>query len=833
MRRSLLPLENKRETRLRRLLPVIVIGLLAITFFHPVILFGKTFYAFDALLQFYPWKYLVPGFQAHNSLITDPINVFYPTYDFYFQHVKQLSLPWWYPDTFCGKPFPSGIYPVNNPMVFLSNLVLPLIRAHDFILWLHMLAAGIFMLLYLKELKLQTWPALIGAVGWMFNGHLMVWFEFEHLTIMAATLPAALLYLHRWIETRSRLQCLYFTAAVSFSVTAGYSHVLIYELIFIFLYFIVLVGRHRHRYWPPGRIRSADWINLALCLVLGVSISANFFTSSLILLDDSQRKEIAYQDLFDQTGQVPPKYLATYVFPDFYGSPAGDSVVFTPRKPKLQPYNNYNELCLYAGILPLFLLAVTAAHPRRKPLSIFYLTVAGTTLAMAMGSFLYYPLAKWVIGLGYSTPTRILFLTGFCIVVLAAMGADIFFRRHDVNKALVFGLWTVTVAAVVFLALAVQTETVVRWLIGPVKTVDWLHDYPILAKHFSLSSPVILFPLTVALLSYVVLISALLARTRRAGDITMALAVMILAVDLGSFGLKYNTTSPVELAYPPTGAIRYLMNRPSEYRVIAYGNFLDNTLAPYRVQDIGGHASFYPRRFGEFLFLSQNNLRAPLPDTFDAWVELDTFGSPLLDLLNSRYILMPPGGKSDAENLQLVYDREISIYENLAAFPRAFIITDYQYCNSRQEAYRTMGSWRNADFRKKVILEELPAIDARTASPVAAETPGSEVKQIRYGTNRIEIDIHSVQGGLLVLSESHHPSWRATIDGRPAKILRANYVLQAVAIEAGDRKIIFEFDPVILKAGVAITCSGWLLLAVLLIASRWREKRANHPAGKS
>ncbi|KPJ75679.1 MAG: hypothetical protein AMJ54_14230 [Deltaproteobacteria bacterium SG8_13] len=816
---------GKPENRWTLLLPPAVLLLLAIGFFHPVIFLGKTFYAFDALLQFYPWNYLAPGFEPHNSLITDPINVFYPTYDFYFQHIKQLSLPWWYPDTFCGKPFPSGIYPMNNPLVFLSNLLLPTIRAHDFVLWLHMLAAGIFMLLYLKELRLRTWAALIGAVGWMFNGHLMVWFEFEHLPIMAATLPAALFCLHRWLAYRSRLYCLCFTAAVSLSVTAGYSHVLIYELIFLLLYFVVLVCKLRRNFWPPGRNQPAEWVNLGVCLLLGVAISANFFTSSLILLDDSQRAEIPAQKLFDQTGQLPATYLATYIFPDFYGNPAGDSVVFTPRKRGLQPYNNYNELCVYAGVLPLFLVLVTAAHPRRRQFSLLYLATATVTLAMAMGSFLYYPLARWVIGLGYSTPTRILYLTGFSVVVAAAMGADIFFRRQDVNRRLVFSLWTAFAALAVAVALAVQSEVVVRWLVGPVKPADWLHDYPILAGHFALFSPLILYPLILVLLSYGALTGALFARSRKSGDRCMALVLLILAADLGTFGLKYNTASPVELAYPPTGAIRFLMKRPPGYRVIAYGNFLDNTLAPYRVPDIGGHSSFYPRRFGEFLFLSQNNLKTPLPETFDSWVELDTFGSPLLDLLNSKYILMPPGANPDAPNLRLLYDKEISIYENLAAFPRAFIVADFQYCEDRQSAYRVMGSWRNADFRNKAILEEQPPIDLHTDATGPSGSMRQEVKQVRHQTNRVEIDIRTEGNGLLVLSESHHPGWRATIDGRPARILRANYVLQAVAVGAGDQTVVFEFDPAILKAGLAVTCGGWLALGTLLAWSLWVAAR--------
>ena len=210
---------------------------------------------------------------------------------------------------------------------------------------------------------------------------------------------------------------------------------------------------------------------------------------------------------------------------------------------------------------------------------------------------------------------------------------------------------------------------------------------------------------------------------------------------------------------------------------------------------------------------------------------MDTFGSPLLDLLNSRYILMPPGANSDAPNLKLVYDKEISIYENLGSFPRAFMVADYRVCKDRQSAYRLMGSWLNEDFRNKVILEEMPPSEWRDEATDSQDSPLSEVKRVRYKPNRVEIDIHTNRNGLLELSESFHPGWRVAIDGRPARILRANYVLQAVAVRGGDQTVVFAFEPGMLKAGLLVTCGGWLVLAVLLVwaARKHAGKNREHP----
>jgi len=815
----------KTTRQWRKFLPLALILLLTIIFFYPIIFEDKTFYAFDALLQVYPWSHLAPDYRPQNTLITDPINIFYPSYRFYFNHVKALTLPWWYSLNFCGKPFPSGVFPMNNPVVFLVNLLFPLLTAHDVVLGLHLFAAGLFMFLYLRKIRLGIWPALIGAVGWMFNGHVMVWFEFEHVPIMAATLPAALYYLHRWFETRTLFYCLCFTAAVGLSITAGYSHVLIYELIFMAAYFVVLCFKYIRDDQRRWIIHRKDLLYLGLSVALGVCISANFVTSSLILLDDPHRSEISFQNLYQETGQLPAKYLLTLIYPDFFGSPAGIPVVFTPRIKDAQPYNNYNELCIYAGVLPLFLVLACIPNLRKKNFAIFYLSTAAATLAMAMGSILYYPLAKWIIGLSYSTPTRILYIFGYCFVVLAAIGADGLCRSPDKKKWVVFGLWTLLTLTALGIASFVQTESGLKWALGNVNPETWDHDHRILQFYFKFSSSVIQTPLIFTLLTFACLALVLFAKADKARTTFMILGLMILALDLLSFGKIYNTAATKELAYPETGAIRYLEEKPFYFRAMTFGAFLHNYLAPFDVQEVGGYSSFFPKRFGEYLHLSQKGLSAPVPERILRWTLFDKFGSPLINLLNTRYFLMPPTAKLDTPLLRLVYDNEIKIYENRAAFPRAFIVRGYEFCENRRLAYQRLGNYRQADFLKKVILETLPPPDFRRQGPIPQGGANIGVQRIVHQPNTIEIDLFTDQDSFLVISNSYHPAWRATVDGRDVTVLRANYIMQAIPLKSGSRKVVLEFRPISLIAGFFITAAGWLMLAVLLGVTLFKRVR--------
>ena len=46
---------------------------------------------------------------------------------------------------------------------------------------------------------------------------------------------------------------------------------------------------------------------------------------------------------------------------------------------------------------------------------------------------------------------------------------------------------------------------------------------------------------------------------------------------------------------------------------------------------------------------------------------------------------------------------------------------------------------------------------------------------------------------LLFLSDAYYPDWQATIDGREAKILRADYAFRAVVVPAGNHEVTFDY----------------------------------------
>lgn len=806
-------------------MPILLLFALALLFFSPVILQDRTFFAFDTLLTYLPWSSEASTPRPNNTLITDPVNMHYLWHHFIQSCIEQKTLPLWDGANFCGYPFSTGYTPHTNPIVFLCYLIFPLSIAHDLVLWLHLFGTGLFMFWYLKQLNLKTYSALMGAVSWMFNGYVMVFFEIESVPILAFSLPTALLFIERWLKTGTSLDCLCFTGAVAIAISSGQTHLIILQLLFISIYFVYRYGSTRFKINGKKKHYRRDLCCLGLTVLLGSLLAANFITSHLSFLEDPQRSSISFDELFYKTGKLPPKYLTTMIFPDFFGNPAS-RITFTPRIKNAQPYNNYSELCIYTGVLTIFLVSVCIPYFRRRSLISFYTISAILFITMAMGSLLYYPLTRLIPGLSFSSPTRILFIFGFCMSVLAATGADILTTVEDKKKTLILAIWILLLFITVAVSLLVQTEAGIKWATSSISWKVSDRFSFLLQNHFSITSPIILKPLLLVVISFLTLVSVLFSGGKNSRTVFFFMGLLILSFDLASFGLKYNTASPRELEYPETDAIRFLKVDKSKFRIISFGNFLHNSFAAYNLSDAGGYHSFYPKRYGEFLHLTQYGPDAPLPDRFHRWTYFRTFGSPLLDLINIKYLLLPPAATIHSSRLKLVYDKEIMIYENMNAFPRAFWVPSYEYCNSRDASYKKLGSYTSKDFKTKVILESRPPSDFNQLTSPEVPESRPQIDFLHYGTNRISMSISTDKAGFLVLSDNYHPGWEAKVDGQKASILRANYIMRAIPIKKGSHRVMLSFRPGGLMAGIIITFFAWIALAIMIMRSAIKKQTA-------
>jgi hypothetical protein len=84
-------------------------------------------------------------------------------------------------------------------------------------------------------------------------------------------------------------------------------------------------------------------------------------------------------------------------------------------------------------------------------------------------------------------------------------------------------------------------------------------------------------------------------------------------------------------------------------------------------------------------------------------------------------------------------------------------------------------------------------------------------------------------GSALVVSENFYPGWVATIDGKPATVHRADYVLMGLALPAGARRVELRFESPTYATGKRVTQGAVLSSLLLLVWGLMTGRRAPAP----
>lgn len=151
------------------------------------------------------------------------------------------------------------------------------------------------------------------------------------------------------------------------------------------------------------------------------------------------------------------------------------------------------------------------------------------------------------------------------------------------------------------------------------------------------------------------------------------------------------------------------------------------------------------------------------------------------------------------------------IYELPRPYPRVMFAAEAQPADF-QRIVQT-GRWPQFDPELTVLLApgdmprpQTPDVTlirlAQAAAPlnepdVEAVVPrAGSVRIVRYENTLVEIEASASREGYVVLNDVWHPWWRATVDGVPAPIFKANVLFRAVAVPAGRHVVRFEFAPV-------------------------------------
>jgi len=122
----------------------------------------------------------------------------------------------------------------------------------------------------------------------------------------------------------------------------------------------------------------------------------------------------------------------------------------------------------------------------------------------------------------------------------------------------------------------------------------------------------------------------------------------------------------------------------------------------------------------------------------------------------------------------------------------------------------------NFDPRRTVVLplDAKPFIVATAHEPVSVAT---KLKKIT--AHQVDLEVDAAAPALVVVGQTYYHQWRALVDGKPGKLLRANYAFQAIPVPAGQHHVQLRYEDRAFQIGAvvsAIALAACLGLAVMI-----------------
>ena len=259
-----------------------------------------------------------------------------------------------------------------------------------------------------------------------------------------------------------------------------------------------------------------------------------------------------------------------------------------------------------------------------------------------------------------------------------------------------------------------------------------------------------------------------------------------------------------------------LQDTSLDYRVLnfATSTFDDNNTS-YWHKSVGGYHPAKLRRYQEMIeHHISPEMQAAYKAIATAGGEMDSVDANkfrILNMLNTKYFIFPAGQQ-----------RQTVPILNPHAYGNAWFVNKVQYVNNANEEIDALDS---------IIPTETAVVDARFKDVLKGATESykdslSSIRLTSYAPNRLTYETNNAQDGIAVFSEIYYPDgWHVTIDGQPAELARADYILRTMHVPAGQHTIEMRFDPTSLHVTEGITYGALALLVIGIIVAVLIAKR--------
>ncbi len=768
--------------------------------------------------------------------------------------------PLWNPYVFLGMPsyaslaYTPGAYPLERPVDRLTKaLGLPPMTW----LLLHVLLLGLGTAGYLRWRGLSWAASIGGGVAVMALPKFVAWCAYGHGTkVMSLAWMPWILWMIEGLLRRGRWPwALGLALTLGAALLRAHVQIVYYTAMAGFLWFCFL-GLARWRE-PGGRkrvLRRTGMLAVALGLALGLAMA--------LFLPVFSYQAHSVRGAASTGGGVDYSYatgwsLSLAEIPTFWWSTAAGYGKLSYVGG--MPFTDYPQ---YLG-LPLLLFAFLGFVFRRDRWAWMLLTLAllATLVSLGRNGPVYRLFYELLPGFNkFRVPVMILILQGYAVVLLAAAGMDELSVRlappRRPSWLLPLVVAPVVVGGGVLLVLGtvasgvLTQESIRHWLsMRPGVPLDALDAAAKLARHDALRLGVLLLAAIGA--------GALHRRGRLPRTVLLALWGGLIFVDLWAVDqpithperhLKAATRDArgklVSVWAPPViqplsvarsyvasnGALDFLARQGSFPRVWPLGSLAqENSYGPQGVVSLGGYHAAKLRIY-------QSLLERLYP------------GRGLVDLATVKLLaagwVHVPSALNEATlkafarrgmELEAAYEGDGgAVYRIVDAGPRCWLVDSFELEKPGRD---TTGEEPAPEVLRRTLDRNL-ALDRvaiLSAPPHPAPTRGEgSIERVEEEPQRIVFESNADHAAIAVFADIYYPDWKVTVDGAPAKLLRADYALRAVAVAPGRHRIEFIYHDGAFIAGRWIQRVSFLLILLGLgwvVYNRTRRKPSTAPGG--
>lgn len=737
--------------------------------------------------------------------------------------------------------------------VGLTTVLIWLLPAKFVANWIHaihLVAGSVFLALFLRR-KNIGWPAcaLAALTAYWVGSNFTLTYAGHIWKFGVVAFAAAFLWLvEHAVQTRRTVW-----GFIGGGIIAGGAMGLMFlEMPDVALFFSVLLGPYavfafaREHGWDMKRLAA---FLAGIALTAGLLAFNPFWTARQLNLTDSpasaggdRQREWEYATQWSW----PPEETIDFIAPGFTGWRSGEETgPYYGRMGRSagweqtrQGFQNFKLENQYLGAIPLVAAAFAGylAWRRRRERTawnadvFFWGAVSLVALLLAFGKhFILYRLFYLLpMVSGVRNPNKFLQVLQLTLAILAAYGLDAAtkpaadprrarpFVRAAFALGAVLGLWVLmSVAswgslAARFSEFGVLADTIVRnrcWAIGQ-------------AAVMTLAAA--------ALLGY-------LLRPPRKGVTrprwVVWVAVVLVAADALALARHYIKPLPKSLI-AENDFVRFLKSDRSFQRVSLvqqtgfYNAWLTYLFPYYQIQTL--NAAQVPRMAADY----QAFLGALGPQPIRLWqlaavgrvlgpsglwgqVQNDPKMKGLFDLIFAYNVTPDPdGGVAVTPPSQANPGQHVVIGMKLPS-PRYALIRGWT-TKPDEEALRTLASPGYVPYSQVILSPNTPG--PVPESPETGPEGSVGVKQYAPGYARLQVSVETP--AILRAADKYDPGWKATIDGKPAPVLKCDYLFQGVYIPPGLHEVVLEYAPSPFAMYVQIAGLGLVLLAILDVVLR-------------